>query len=210
MEDVPRPILLDADEDDERGWRRFLAEGDAERRLPLPEPDDTAALFYTTGTTGTAKGVPLSHRNLAFQLNTLLEADLVTEEDRVMLPLPLHHVYPFVIGVLTALAAGRPIVLPHALTGQQIVRALREWEVTLIVGVPRLYGALYTGIEERASSGSRMGAAAFRTVVGASTWLHRRLGLALAERCYVPCASVSGRGCGYWPPEAPRSTRTWP
>src|SRR5215217_5082118 len=122
-------IWLDAGEDDERSWRRLLSDVDAE--LPGLEPEGTAALFYTSGTTGTAKGVPLSHGNLTFQLDTLLKANLVTEDDRVLLPLPLHHVYPFVIGMLTPLCAGLPIVMPHALTGPQLVRALNEGEVTL-------------------------------------------------------------------------------
>ena len=64
-----------------------------------PDLGDVAALFYTSGTTGAAKGVPLSHANLVFQIDTLLGAYLVSEDDRVLLPLPLHHVYPFVKGM---------------------------------------------------------------------------------------------------------------
>ncbi|MCA3749403.1 MAG: AMP-binding protein, partial [Rubrobacter sp.] len=175
LEDAPEPVLLDAPEHDARGWRSLLADGGAD--TPDVDPDEVATLFYTSGTTGVAKGVPLSHRNLAFQLETLLEADLVTGEDRVLLPLPLHHVYPFVIGMLTPLAAGLPIVLPKSLTGPQIVRALREGEASLIVGVPRLYEALHSGIEERSKSGGRIAATLFRTGAGSSAWLRRRLGL---------------------------------
>ncbi|MDQ3497141.1 MAG: long-chain fatty acid--CoA ligase, partial [Actinomycetota bacterium] len=136
-----REILLDVGENDWRSWRCLLTDESVE--LPPVEPDDVAALFYTSGTTGDAKGVPLSHANLVFQIESLLGADLVSEDDRVLLPLPLHHVYPFVMGMLTPLAAGLPIVLPQSLTGPQLVHALREGEATLIVGVPRLYGALY-------------------------------------------------------------------
>src|SRR5918995_6150913 len=71
IKSAPEPILLDAGED-ERSWRRLLSDGDAE--LPELEMEDLAALFYTSGTTGTAKGVPLRHGNLVFQLDTLLDA----------------------------------------------------------------------------------------------------------------------------------------
>src|ERR687894_260257 len=191
IEAAPRPVLLDAGEEDEGSWRSLLADGDAEE-LPQPEPQDRAALFYTSGTTGTAKGVPLSHRNLVFELNTLLEADLLTDDDRVMLPLPLHHVYPFVIGMLTPLAAGLPIVMPNALTGPQITRALQEGEVTLVVGVPRLYDALYSGIEERAKSGGRIAARLFETGVGLNVWLRRRLGLRIGEPLLRPVRNRLG------------------
>jgi long-chain acyl-CoA synthetase len=191
LEAGPRPVLLDAGEEDERSWRCLLADRDAEE-LPQPEPDDRAALFYTSGTTGTAKGVPLSHRNLAFELNTLLEADLLTEDDRVMLPLPLHHVYPFVIGMLTPLAAGLPIVMPHALTGPQIGRALQDGEVTLVVGVPRLYDALYSGIEERAKSGGRISARLFEDGMRLNAWLRRRLGLRIGEPLLRPVRNRLG------------------
>src|SRR5919199_473936 len=124
MKDAPKPILLAGEENDERGWQHLLTDQDVE--LPQLEPDDPAALFYTSGTTGASKGVPLSHGNITFQLNTLREADLVTEDDRILLPLPLHHVYPLVVGMLTPLAMGLTIIMPHSLTGPQLVRALRK------------------------------------------------------------------------------------
>src|SRR5437773_429572 len=142
-----RPILWGEKAHGIRGWQDLSAETD--EPLPAVSPDDRAVLFYTSGTTGPPKGVPLTHRNLTFQLNTLLAADLVTSDDRVLLPLPLHHVYPFTIGLLTPLALGLPIVLPYMLTGPQLMRALREGRVTMIIGVPRLYSALFAGIESR-------------------------------------------------------------
>src|SRR5207253_8752612 len=117
--------------------------------LPQVEPDDPAVLFYTSGTTGPPKGVPLSHKNLVFQLHALAQANLVNEDDHFLLPLPLHHVYPFVVGMLAPLHLGLPIVLPQGRTGPQMVRALQEGQVTVIIGVPRLYRALYEGIGTR-------------------------------------------------------------
>ncbi len=167
-----RAVLLDAD-DDTQSWRRFSS-GDA--ALPESDPDDTALLFYTSGTTGLPKGVPLSHGNLAFQVNTLLAADVVTAQDRVLLPLPLHHVYPFVIGLLLPLSLGLPVILPQSLTGPRIVEAIRGEKVTAVVGVPRLYSALYAGIEAQARARGWLAGMLFTACAGTSAWLRRRLG----------------------------------
>jgi long-chain acyl-CoA synthetase len=178
-ETAPRLVLLDAAGDEERSWRYLLAD----RAVGPPQvgPDDPAALFYTSGTTGMAKGVPLSHGNLVFQLKTLLSADLVNEDDRVLLPLPLHHVYPFVMGMLTPLTAGLPIIMPQSLTGPQLVRALREGEASLMIGVPRLYEALYSGIEGRAKSSGRIAATLFGVGVGLCANLRRRMGVDIGK-----------------------------
>jgi long-chain acyl-CoA synthetase len=106
------PRLMSWDELVALGRRhRAAREGEVERRMAETAPEDIMTLFYTSGTTGAPKGVPLTHRNLAFQINAVAEANVVTEDDRVLLPLPLHHVYPFVVGTLTPLALGLTIVM---------------------------------------------------------------------------------------------------
>jgi long-chain acyl-CoA synthetase len=177
IEDPPKPILLDVGEEDHRSWRHLLSEEGSEAELERPEPDEPAALFYTSGTTGAPKGVPLSHANLAFQIDAILGADIVTEDDRMLVPLPLHHVYPFVMGMLAPLALGLTIVFPHSLVGPQIVRALKEGEVSVIAGVPRLYSALYAGIARQAKSGGRLAGALFAISAGLSTQVRSRVGL---------------------------------
>jgi long-chain acyl-CoA synthetase len=190
----PRPILLDVGEEDPRSWRHLLATEDPRPELARPEPDETAALFYTSGTTGAPKGVPLSHSNLAFQIEAILGANVVTESDHMLVPLPLHHVYPFVMGMLSPLTLGLTIVLPQSLTGPQLVRALQEGEVSVIVGVPRLYSALYAGIEERARSGGKIAAALFGTSAGLSTWVRRKTGLDAGRVVMRPLRERLGPG----------------
>jgi long-chain acyl-CoA synthetase len=171
------PILLDESSDKARTWHDLADDQSvlsAAGAAVTVSPDDRAVLFYTSGTTGPPKGVPLTHRNLAFEVNTLVAANLLTNEDRLLLPLPLHHVYPFTVGVLLPLALGLPIVLPYGLTGPQLVRALREGKVTAIVGVPRLYRALMSGIQSRAESAGRVAGAVFRGALGLSMALAQR------------------------------------
>ena len=147
------------------GWRALLED---KGELPYLEPRDYAALFYTSGTTGPPKGVPLTHGNLASQLTSLRESAVVGEGDRALLPLPLHHVYPFVLGMLVPLELGVPIVLPHALTGPEIARGIREGEASVVIGVPRLYAALIDSIEARAAGAGRVAHALFRMLLGLS------------------------------------------
>jgi long-chain acyl-CoA synthetase len=184
LEQEIRPILLDVDAQDSRSWRALFATAGGE--LPTVSPSETAALFYTSGTTGAPKGVPLSHQNIAFQLNTLGAAGLVSETERVLLPLPLHHIYPFVVGMLAPLALGLTLVLPQSLTGPQIVRALRQGQVTFVVGVPRLYSALYSGIESRFTAKGRVLGNIFQTIMHFLVWLQRRWGWSAGKSLLWP------------------------
>ncbi|TBV82223.1 MAG: AMP-dependent synthetase [Desulfobulbaceae bacterium] len=137
-------------------------------------PEDPAALFYTSGTTGPPKGVPLSHANLAFQINTVSVVGLMTATDRVLLPLPLHHVYPLVIGLLVPLGMGLPLIMPDELIGPRILRAIRVGKTTTLIGVPRLYQALYQGIEDKAAAGGRLAGWYFKAALSLSMTLRRR------------------------------------
>lgn len=163
------PVLLEDEGHDPRSWRSLVAvDGVAQ---PEAQPTDVAALFYSSGTTGSAKGVPLTHRNLTFQLHYLIEKGFLTGEDRILLPLPLHHVYPFAVGMLLPLAIGIPIVLPCATTGPQLVRAMKDGRATAVVGVPRLYDALCGAIDTELASGSALRAGLFHCALSVSTWL---------------------------------------
>ncbi|WP_029898465.1 AMP-binding protein [Desulfohalovibrio reitneri] len=149
LDPAPEAETLRTDTGGEGSWAELERDGEAERDLPRVSPGDTAALFYTSGTTGPPKGVPLTHANLAYQQRALIRAQLVRPGLRMLLPLPLHHVYPFVVGVFTPLALGLPVILPGGLTGQEVVRAVREGGANIIIGVPRLYQALLSGLDSR-------------------------------------------------------------
>jgi long-chain acyl-CoA synthetase len=179
-----RLVFLDAAWDDPQSWLRYLAEGPL--KLSSARPEDTAALFYTSGTSGRPKGVPLSHRNLTSNLQALLGLHLIQEDDRLLVPLPLHHVYPFMVGMLAPLAAGIPVILPFSLTGPQVLRALDEGQATAIIGVPRLYEALYAAIEKRLEGRGRIASALFHLALGASVLLRRHLGIRIGPWLFAP------------------------
>ncbi|MFC4351918.1 AMP-binding protein [Fodinicurvata halophila] len=160
-------------------WQEL--QGSADSELPPVNPDDPQMLVYTSGTTGTPKSFYLSHANLLHNIHALLEQQVVTPRDRVLLPLPLHHVYPLTIGLLTALSGGSTLVLPEGVSGQQILTALRVGRVSAVVGVPKLYAALYSGIRSRVESAGLPARLLFRLLFVLSYAMRRYAGLRLGR-----------------------------
>lgn len=173
--------------EDERGevgsWRDLLADEPLADDLPPPAADAPAMIVYTSGTTGAPKSFVLTHGNIAANLEALLAERVITEHDRVLLPLPLHHVFPLLIGLLTTLASGATLVFPAAATGPQIAAALKLAQVTVIVGVPRLYAALLGGIEARVAARGGVARRLFQTLLALSVALRRR-GLRVGRRLF--------------------------
>jgi long-chain acyl-CoA synthetase len=191
LDRVKRLILLDDEvppdfeRPEARSWRALLQDP-GPGVLPDLEPDDATILLYTSGTTGTPKGVPLTHRNLCANLQALLAAGLASPKDRVLLPLPLHHAYPLTVGLLAPLAIGAAVVLPAGITGPQIMHALHDHRCTIMIAVPRLYEAMVAGIERQIAGAPRPIAAALRGLLDFSVWVRRRLGLRLGKGLFFP------------------------
>ena len=116
--------------------------GQANRGQPSTKPNDVAILVFTSGTTGPPKAVPLTHANLLSNVRALTDEGLVGRDDRVLLPLALHHTYPLTVGMLTVLASGATLIIPARIGGPELVEAIRAGHATILLGVPRLYAAL--------------------------------------------------------------------
>ena len=169
-------VLLDeAPGADGAPWSGLVERGPAP--LPAIAPEAPALLLYTSGTTGAPKGVPLSHANLLANATALEAESLAGPDDRVLLPLPLHHAYPFTVGVLGSLLGGSSLLLPAAVSGPALAAALRE--ATVLLAVPRLLEALLQAVEARLGPWQRR-------LLGLCVWSRRRLGLPLGQRLLAP------------------------
>lgn len=114
------PVRLHA-----RSWHRY----------PEPSPDATALVIYTSGTTGPPKGVVLSRRALAADLDALANAWQWTPDDVLVHGLPLFHVHGLVLGLLGSLRVGNRFV--H--TGRPTPEAYAAVGGTLYFGVPTVW-----------------------------------------------------------------------
>ena len=114
------PVRLHA-----RSWHRY----------PEPAPDGTAMVMYTSGTTGLPKGVVISRRAIAADLDALAEAWQWTAEDTLVHGLPLFHVHGLVLGLLGSLRVGNRFV--H--TGKPTPQAYAAAGGSLYFGVPTVW-----------------------------------------------------------------------
>ncbi len=171
-------IRLD-DKKESNNWRELLAKKINDNDEPV-KAEDTAVLFYTSGTTGLPKGVPLSHANIMVQLEAVRKTKLVGQSDKLLLPLPLFHVYPFNIGLLVPFYLGITVILPKSVTGPEIIRAIKEGEATVLIAVPRLLRALYAAIETKARS-NNMDSTAFDIANNVSNMINICLGLNIGK-----------------------------
>jgi malonyl-CoA/methylmalonyl-CoA synthetase len=102
--------------------------------------DDLAALLYTSGTTGRAKGAMLTHRNLASNALTLVEAWGFSEADVLLHVLPLYHVHGLFVACNTALLAGARLLFLPRFDATEALEALPR--ATVMMGVPTYYTRL--------------------------------------------------------------------
>jgi long-chain acyl-CoA synthetase len=191
-------VLLDAPATDPRSWQNLAA---ATFSKPPIDPNRVASLLYTSGTTGTPKAVPLTHANLAANVSALVGANLVGPADVVLEPLPLHHVYPFTVGLLTVLATGARVVLPAGISGPEITRAAKESGATALIAVPRLCTAIWDGIERGVKSRGKRAERLFRLLLRVSMLVRRSTGLAIGTLLFRPLFARVGPklrtlGCG--------------
>jgi fatty-acyl-CoA synthase len=102
-------------------WPALL---DAEGRLPEHVAvDDIANIQYTSGTTGLPKGVMLTHRNVVNNGQFLAQGFHYTEQDKIVVPVPLFHCYGCVIGTMSAVNAGGAQSDPRRESNQRLRRS---------------------------------------------------------------------------------------
>lgn len=118
-------------------------------RLPETSQGDIASIIYTSGTTGTPKGVMLTHNNFCSDAEALTGLRIVTHEDNVLSVLPLHHTYAFMCTFLVPLFLGASITYPASIKGPDLLSAIRERGVSVLIGVPQLLGLLRNSIMEK-------------------------------------------------------------
>ena len=134
--DIETFEVLKADDD------KFTCDG----RATVPTPEDIATIIYTSGTTGSAKGVVLSHRNLASNVITCYHSCKRNHKDRWLSILPMAHTLEMTLSMLYPMYCGATVYyLPKPPVPSLLMKALKVVKPTTMLTVPLIIEKVYKG-----------------------------------------------------------------
>lgn len=117
--------------------------------------DTGAILLFTSGTTGTPKGVVLTHQQVMATARNVAESHQLTENDVCYSFLPLFHINAQVIGLLTTLTTGGTLVVEQKFSASRFWQTVKERDITWISAVPTVIAILIRS-EGEAPTGHRV------------------------------------------------------
>jgi long-chain acyl-CoA synthetase len=160
----------------------------------LPSPDsrpkfsvqsaDVAAIVYTSGTTGSVKGVTLTHGNITANVNALAALFDFGPRDNFLSVLPLHHAFETTAGFLAPFSYGCRLTYAQSLKSYNLLRDMRETGVTIMCGVPLLFQLFYDGIWREAESQGKEWL--FSALFILAKFLHKFIGFSFGRWLFAP------------------------
>ena len=124
----------------------YNLKGGSLSKIVSPVETDLAAIMFTSGTTGTPKGVMLTHQNLVSDCYIAQSNLGIYHTDVFYALLPIHHSYTMLAVFLEAMSVGAEVVFGKSMAVSKMLKELREGKITMLLGVPLLFNKLLAGI----------------------------------------------------------------
>lgn len=141
------------------------------KEIPVEEinPGSLAVLIFTSGTTGTAKAVMLSHNNIFANIKSIEKVIPMYDSDTMVSIIPMHHTFEATCGFLYPLYCSTTIYYPSSLKPNELLATLKEARVTCIIAVPMLFEKLLMGVQRKIASSSIPTKIIFTAISGVSS-----------------------------------------
>jgi fatty-acyl-CoA synthase len=127
-------------------WKEFIgfagdvSEADLSQRQSELQFDDPINIQFTSGTTGNPKGATLTHHNILNNGYFVGESQRLTENDRLVIPVPLYHCFGMVMGNLGCITHGTAMIYPgEGFDPKTVLQAVHQEKATALYGVPTMF-----------------------------------------------------------------------
>ena len=177
--EIPK-ISLDGDGEN----NLFSMQSSTSHEIELSSSKDIAAILFTSGTTGTPKGVMLSHENLisdVWQAQGLMN---IYDDDVFYAILPIHHAYTMLAVFLESISSGSKLVFGKKLIVKQLLKELQQGEVTMFLGVPMLFNKLIAGIMKGVKEKGAFVNGLIHAMMGLSGFLKKAFGIKVGKKWF--------------------------
>lgn len=131
--------------------KQLIEQGDREFLDAKIDAEKMSIMLFTSGTTAMSKAVMLSHKNICSNLKDITSVIKITENDRFLSFLPLHHTFECTVGFLYPISRGGVIAFCEGI--RHIADNIKEFQITAMISVPILFENMYKkvmkGIEKK-------------------------------------------------------------
>lgn len=178
------------DADGALGLRKYSIEEDVMRMdgpecaFPVLTGEDIAAILFTSGTTGTPKGVMLNHNNLVSDCFMSQSIIVFFPTDVIYAILPLHHSYTMMAVVYNAISSGGAVVFGKKLAMSHIFQELRDGKVTIFMAVPMLFNKMISSLMSGVRKKGIVVYGVIKALMGISGFVKNRLGKNIGKKLF--------------------------
>src|SRR5579872_3648002 len=174
----------------------ILARGPATFQRAASAADDIASLLYTSGTTADPKGVMLTHGNFQGEVEAVFHWVELGPTDALLGVLPMFHVLAQMANLLLPLVRGSRVVYLETLNTTELLRALRERNVTAFAVVPQFYYLIHERIFQEAAKRGAFAEKAIRRLMAFNARL-RKVGLNAGPILFAKVHETLGKKMRY-------------
>jgi long-chain acyl-CoA synthetase len=151
------------------------------KEKPRARNQDTALLMYTSGTTGTPKGVPLTHGNIAAELDGINEVLKLSSSEKILSLLPLFHAYLQIVNLWVATTYGCEVGYLKELSPAELGEAMKIFKPTILTTVPRLWYLFHKKIFDAVAAKPRPVQVLFRAMLATNGFMRDTLKINLGR-----------------------------
>ena len=136
---VPEIITVKCKLDGFLSYEELLSPIDNTAEEDIDTKNDIFCILYTSGTTGTPKGVMITHRSVVQSANTMKRGLQCTEKDVFVISSPFFHIFGMAINLFCAITSGARMVLQEKFHPEQMLQLIEQEKITINQGVPTMF-----------------------------------------------------------------------